>query len=435
MKEKLKINLSQKLKQSQMAHSLNLSNITRGASFDNEKQILINHKSSLETLLITIKNFQLEYLFKELNKNSFSKKQMLISLKDSLNLMLQEKNKRLYYIKKQYEDSKKEIQNKLFLFSQEKDKDEYNNKKLDKNKENSSIFEKNQLRLLNFQIQNEIEKTNFLIKLKTQINSYVKSIPFFFEINREIFCKINYEMDAKISEILNGKIRNIRKEFINVVKDKMEKNLAKESISLQIKYIKDNIGDFKLNGCKKYIETKDIIPEESIEYTKSIFTNQSKKNSLTNINNRVISEKKNNLNTNSSINKYNNNQKIRIIKDKLENNNIFYSNKINKDIFNDLNNNNKINQYLNMNINVNINLNNNNFIQNCFTSSSDSIHIDENNEKNKQYEMDLNDNNKIIITPIISNENIIELNNKNNSVNIDSSSDNYESFILDVNDK
>ena len=435
MKEKLKINLSQKLKQSQTAHSLNLSNITRGASLDNEQQILINHKSSLETLLITIKNFQLEYLFKELNKNSFSKKQMLISLKDSLNLMLQEKNKRLYYIKKQYEDSKKEIQNKLFLFSQEKDKDEYNNKKLDKNKENSSIFEKNQLRLLNFQIQNEIEKTNFLIKLKTQINSYVKSIPFFFEINREIFCKINYEMDAKISEILNGKIRNIRKEFINVVKDKMEKNLAKESISLQIKYIKENIDDFKLNGCKKYIETKDIIPEESIEYTKSIFTNQSKKNSLTNINNRVIPEKKNNLNTNSSINKNNNNQKIRIIKDKLENNNIFYSNKINKDIFNDLNNNNKINQYLNMNINVNINLNNNNFIQNCFTSSSDSIHIDENNEKNKQYEMDLNDNNKIIITPIISNENIIELNNKNNSVNIDSSSDNYDSFILDVNDK
>ena len=435
MKEKLKINLSQKLKQRQVAHSLNLSYITRGASFDNEKQILINHKSSLETLLIKIKNFQLEYLFKELNKNSFSKKQMLISLKDSLNLMLQEKNKRLYYIKKQYEDSKKKIQNKLFLFSQEKDKDEYNNKKLDKNKENSSIFEKNQLRLLNFQIQNEIEKTNFLIKLKTQINSYVKSIPFFFEINREIFCKINYEMDAKISEILNGKIRNIRKEFINVVKDKMEKNLAKESISLQIKYIKENIDDFKLNGCKKYIETKDIIPEESIEYTKSIYTNQSKKNSLANINNRVIPEKKNNLNTNSSINKNNNNQKIRIIKDKLENNNIFYSNKINKDIFNDLNNNNKINQYLNMNINVNINLNNNNFIQNCFTSSSDSIHIDENNEKNKQYEMDLNDNNKIIITPIISNEKIIELNNKNNSVNIDSSSDNYDSFILDVNDK
>ena len=49
--------------------------------------------------------------------------------------------------------------------------------------------------------------------------------------------------------------------------------------------------------------------------------------------------------------------------------------------------------------------------------------------------MDFNDNNKIIITPIITNENIDELNNKNNILNTDSLSNNNDSFILDINDK
>ena len=434
MKELINTSLRKKLRLSHREPSLNLSLNKDISSFSSEKKILFNHKSSLETLLIIVKNFQLKYLSlkesKKKDKNHI--KQMIISLKDSLNLMLQEKNKQLNYINKKYENNKKKVKNRLFPPSQETNKEGLvNNIKIEYNKDNSFIIEKNQLQLLNFQIQNEIEKTNFLIEQKSQINSYIKSIPFFFETNKEIFCNNNYEITTKISELLNEIVRGVRKKFIVVVKEKMEKELEINGISLQINYIKDSIDDFKLNGCKKFIETEDIIPEESREYTKSIITNQSKRNSISSIN-KNVSKKRTSINSKSTINIYNK-EKRKIKKDKFQNN-YFYSNKINKNLFNDLNNN-QVNSYLNMNINVNINLNNNNFIQNSFNSSSDSNNIVENNEKNEQYEMDFNDNNKIIITPIITNENIDELNNKNNILNTDSLSNNNDSFILDINDK
>ena len=64
-------------------------------------------------------------------------------------------------------------------------------------------------------------------------------------------------------------------------------------------------------------------------------------------------------------------------------------------------------------------MNNINFIQETFNSSLDSNIMDEENEKNEQYEMNLNDNNKIIITPITTNENISTVNNKNDNFNLD----------------
>ena len=89
---------------------------------------------------------------------------------------------------------------------------------------------------------------------------------------------------------------------------------------------------------------------------------------------------------------------------------------------------------MNMNINVNINLNNNNnnFIQESFNSSLDSGNYDENKEINEQYEMDLNDNNKIIITPIITTENIDRMDSRSNSIK--SESNNNDSFILNIKD-
>jgi hypothetical protein len=129
----------------------------------------------------------------------------------------------------------------------------------------------------------------------------------------------------------------------------------------------------------------------------------------------------------NSKNKYN--KKERIVKDKIQNNNMFFTNKINKNILNDINNK-SLNNYLNMNINVNINLNNNNFIKESFNSSLDSNNMDEENEKKEQYEMDLNDNNKIIITPIITNENINTINNQEKT----ESNKNDDSFILDIKD-
>lgn len=434
MDGKIKYNTRQSLIKS-LRNPISLLPIPRkGSSTDNESQILFNHKTSLETLLNMIKKCQIEYLSKkEIKNKNKATKNMLISLKDNLNLMIQEKSKNLNYMRTKNDIYKKKIQNILYPSSKELKINE-NKIKKDNNYIHSSIMEKNQLLLLNFQIENEIEKTNFLIEQKSQINSYIKSIPFFFETNKEIFCNNKYEDLNKISKLLKEIIREVRKDFIEVVKEKMQKELEINGISLQINYIKDNIEDFKLNGCKKYIETEDIIQEESREYSKSIITNQSKRNSFASINNKSILKKMSGINSKNTKNKINIKKRERIIKDKLQNNNLFYTHKVNKDIFNGINNSN-VNNYLNMNINVNINLNNkNNGFQESFNSSLDSKNIEENNEQNEQYEMDLNNNNKIIITPIITTENKNKLNTNNNSINSESNN-NEDSFVLDFDDK
>ena len=66
---------------------------------------------------------------------------------------------------------------------------------------------------------------------------------------------------------------------------------AYNNATLQIDYIKDNIENYKLKGCKKYIETKDIIQEDSNEYIKTLKTNQNKRNSLSSINNTKLVKK------------------------------------------------------------------------------------------------------------------------------------------------
>lgn len=417
--ENIKYNLYQKPILNQKEASSKLYFINKGSSLDKENQILFNSKSSLEVLLYMIKNFQSEYLLKPNNKKQIIK-EILISLKDNLNLMLQEKNKKFNYIKKQNEKSKNNLHKILFPSSKDLKKNEYNlklNYKYYNNKTNSIVFEKKELGLLNFQIKNEIKKTNSLIEQKMQIISFLKEYPFFSETIQKIFCNNKYDDINKVSDILKEIIKNVRKDFINIVKEKMAKDSEINDISFQIENIKDFIEDYKLKGCKKYIETKDIIQENSKEFSETtVITSHSKRNSfLAKDNNRI--EDKNNIDCIYLKNKNNiNHQKERKIKDISQK---YYSlnKKITKDLFGDKNNN-KINNYLNMNINVNININNNNYIQKFYL---DRNKRDKNNEENEQYEMELNEKNKIIMTPIITYENKNTLNHRNSNISIESS--------------
>ena len=202
-----RINYSQKLNISHRKPFFNLSLNKNNFSSDNEKQIMSNHKYSLETLLATIKHSQIEFLSKESQKSKSKNKktkQMLKLLKETMNLMLKEKNKKLNYLKNQNEISKKKKQKLLFPISKDL-------KQIENNKIYFPILEINQLQILNFQIQNEIEKTNYLIELKLNIITYINEMKFFFDINQEIFCNNNYNTIIKITGILNEKIREIRK--------------------------------------------------------------------------------------------------------------------------------------------------------------------------------------------------------------------------------
>ena len=403
MKKKINNSFNQKLSLSYRGPYLSPLLNLKVSSNEIKTPILVNRKSSLEALLNILKKFQISYFS---NGNKLSQKQMLLSLKNNLSLMLEEKSKTFNYMKTQNEIKKKKMQKILYPSSRESKQKQYDLTS-DNTKASSYLNEKSQLEMLNFQIKNEIEKTEFLIGQNKETVSYIKSIPFYFEENKEIFCNNNYENYKNISLFFMDIIRNVRKKFVNIVKEKMKIDIQIKTISDQINYIKENIDDYDENGYRKYIDTDEIIQEESKEYTRS--NNQSKRNSLSSMHNKKLLKRFSNTNSFGSLSLYKK-------KDKVNNKNFIYINEINES---------RVNNYVNMNINVNINLNNKYLPQQSFNSSLDSDENEESEQTNSEYEMDLNENNKITIIPINTNE------NKNKKSNIGEDNN----FVLNMKEK
>ena len=379
------------------------------ASNNKEKeQILFTRKSSLEVLFNLIKSFQNDYFSKrkEINKIKYSKK-MITSLMNDLSLMKTEKEKQFDYLKIKKENNKKRIQDILFSENQTK---KVNNIEINDILHFSYVNKKKELKLINFQIENEIQKTKFIIEQKNEMYLYLKAIPFILDTNQEKFCNINYENLENISGILKDYRTSIKNKFISIVKDKIQ-------IESEINALKEKIKNTNLNSNnKKYVETEEIIYEETKENNKTLITNQSKRNSY------------------ASLNKLNNNKKVlnnsskNVIKKHLSIDALM-KDSIYRNIF-PLYQKNQINNFLNMNINVNINVNNGVFYKNKNNLSSS---LDEGNDYNsedfeEQYEIDLDDNG-INDSPIQTKENINENEfNKNNKRN----SNNYK---LEINNK
>ena len=371
------------------------------ASNNKEKeQILFTRKSSLEVLFNLIKSFQNDYFSKrkEINKIKYSKK-MITSLMNDLSLMKTEKEKQFDYLKIKKENNKKRIQDILFSENQTK---KVNNIEINDILHFSYVNKKKELKLINFQIENEIQKTKFIIEQKNEMYLYLKAIPFILDTNQEKFCNINYENLENISGILKDYRTSIKNKFISIVKDKIQ-------IESEINALKEKIKNTNLNSNnKKYVETEEIIYEETKENNKTLITNQSKRNSY------------------ASLNKLNNNKKVlnnsskNVIKKHLSIDALM-KDSIYRNIF-PLYQKNQINNFLNMNINVNINVNNGVFYKNKNNLSSS---LDEGNDYNsedfeEQYEIDLDDNginNSLIQTKENINENEFNKNNKRNSNN------------------
>ena len=353
------------------------------------KQILFNRKSSLEALLKTIKNFQ-DYYFSKENKANKLKltKELLTLLKNNLTVMKEQKMKQFDSLKSLNEKNKKRIQGNLFQENEKKINYDFNGDLY-----SSYIKQKNELSLLNFQIQNEIEKTNIMIDIKNKIYLYVKHISFYLNLYREIYCNINKQDSETISEILKSIRTSIKNEFISNVKEKMETDLEINAVKFKIQFIKDNLINYKLEGNKKYIKPEEIIYEETKENDHSVITGKNQRNSYAGINKITFS--KNVLKRPS-----NNLAKKHLSIDDVMTDN-FYRNKLidlflkNKDNLNV--NNNRINNYFNINVNINLGCNQNN----CSTSSLENeddqakIELDENNsidESSSQREEGVKDN-------------------------------------------
>ena len=376
MKKRNKFVVEEKLN-SENRNIFTIANSTIENTFIKEKdleQMLENHKSSLLSLFKSIKIFQNDYFSRENNSNKikFLKKSLNI-LKENLSRIEKEKMKQFNALKVAKEDSIMRKQEILFP------ENEYSNINYEYDLCSSYIKKKIELNYINFQLQNEIEKTDILIGIKNKTYLYLKHITFYLNLNREIFCKINQEDTETVSEILKKIQTLVKNQFISIVKEKMETDLEIDSVTSKIKVINDNKRKYK-NGNNKYVKQDEIIYEDPKEHNRTLVNNQNKRNTYSGHN--KISSNKNLFKRPSN----NLTKKHLSIDEALENN--LHRNKIlelflkNNDIMN--NNINQINNFLN--INVNINFGNNKY--NCSSSSSE-------NDEDSKYNQNVNNNSDI----------------------------------------
>ena len=373
MKKRIHISCNEKI-------SSEYRNFTTGANLiksnsvqkkEETQQILIIHKSSLILLFNAIKNFQNYFFSKENEWNKLNLlKKLLTLLKNNLTVMQKEKMKQFNLLKTSNETIKKRKQESLFLENE-------NNRNYQDDLYSYYIKKKNELNFINFQIQNDIQKTNILIDIKNKIYLFMKHISFFLNLNREIYCNTNKDDSETVSEILKNIRTSVKNEFISAAKEKMETDLEINAVKFKINFIKEN-----LEGNKRYIEPEEIIEEEN-ENNGTLISNKGKRNSCASINKITFS--KNVLKRPS-----NNLAKKHLSIDAVMEDN-FYRNKL-FDLFlknNEIVNNNQINNFYNINVNINLGCNKHN--HSSSSSSSESEDNYESKDEQAKIEFDGND--------------------------------------------
>ena len=442
-------NLSQRINIKYKSNFLSVDSRLNPSSLQNKKKnILYSNKSSLITLLNKIKNCQLNYISEK--DNVSNTKVILYLLKDNLTTMLKEKNKIYNYFKKENDKKKKKVQKLLFPDEDEDadNEEEEGGYKLTIGNKKLYSSEINQLKILNFQIENEINYTEFLSIRNLEKIINIKENPFYLYDENEIICTPNYNNISKTSNILHEYINKQRKKFIDTVNKKSEQDIELKALYMKNDYLKNVIGE-----KSQKIITEDIINEceESKEYTKNTensnykdYIKQRSKSSKDNKNNllKFMSNEKINKNI-FFVNKEKNIRKKLIFSETVSPKIIYniYSNKNN--LINNVNNNvnNKVIENDEGDENILKSFNSSRDLETS-TFHNNEIIEDNNNQKdqndqNIQNEINIktnedNEDNKNICINNISNENSNTENSNNKS---NKKENNQNSFGLELNEK
>ena len=298
-----------------------------------KEEILFTNKSRKELLLSQIKETQISLLpIKNktsliISKNKKIKilKNILYQLKQNLSSMLKEKQLNANVLENKLNNIKKKLQKKIF--SKEKMEINYGKNELSK------------LKILNFKIENEIEKINYEINNKEDTNKYLKILNIMPEDNREIFYT-QKKTSKEIDQIFYNKNMEEKEKINQIVIKKNLQNSMIDQYQKEINKIKQMI---ELN---KIINPSDIIFEDSLE-------------------NKFINSFSNYYNSSINNNKYNNSFS--------ENNECDDNmNKISDSI--NINNKNKKN-VISLKMNINFNINFNKYISNVVPFKENIDHL------------------------------------------------------------
>ena len=240
-----------------------------------KKDALLSRKLSIENLLDIVKKFQINLISNNPhNLNIINTKLILSLFKDSLSNDLNNKQKVLDELNKQNDKEKRNIRH-MIKTNNEKSKNDINYKK-----------ETEQLKYFNFNIENEINKIDFMIKEKKAL----KKIKYIDELDQQIiYCEPNNKNEMDTLKIMNEEKNELNQKFINL-------NNEKKKMDAEIKDVKNikSIIDNAINGKEKGNINFDFL------FQKSNALYLSKNNS-----NSYSSDKETNVSSVKNVNVYN----------------------------------------------------------------------------------------------------------------------------------
>ena len=267
-------------------------------NYDN-KLSLIKHKVFLNKILELIKISQIDFLsqksfnsknIKNHNSNNSSKaiKDILLNLKNELIITLKGNTENKAKIQNMMNNHKTFLVKSIFDF----ERDNVNNIKIkEENKKKYKKFSEDEnykynielphLKLLNFKVENQLKYISVLIKLKMEnTKDFKNESSKFDDFDFHIFCD-NQNDNLVASNYLHNNLINIRDKFKLIVKNKENQNRNLIILNARVIALKEELELLGKKSSNDYVNTSDIINEESREYyTKTnICTIENHKNS------------------------------------------------------------------------------------------------------------------------------------------------------------
>lgn len=311
-KQDIYMNFSLSLKIDELQTVISSLNIS-----ENKVEKLIENKSYLEKILDLIKNSQKNLIIKKrFRKSNISNiKQTLISLNNNLFRLKADKEKSLKLLENLRNQKIKHFyklknSNNSFMNSFKKNFSSNFDSLISETTGNESYGEVSQLKNLNFEVENELQKLDNIKKqMLLEINYYNLSKDFK-KVTRINYLNNTNNDDEMINKILHNKLISKRNNFVNLAN---MKNTQGEDIN----FIKDKINFFKIKLKTKIQSTKNLIRKNKKFYIETI--KEDSENDDISINNNI------------PIKFENFNKSNKIINDKLDSIKINNNNNSNKD--------------------------------------------------------------------------------------------------------
>ena len=243
-------------------------------SLNKKKDISFSRKFSMESLLDTVKKFQINLIDNNHQKLNIINTKVLLSLfKDCLSNELNKKRKIYDKIHKQNDKKKRSIRHMI----------KTNNGNLN----NSINYKKEaeQLKYINFNIENEIKKIDFTIKEKKAL----KNLEYLENQDEKIYCDLNDKNIFETINIMKNEKNILNQIFINLSKEKEKsdneiKNINDIKSILESKISKRERANLNFDLLYKKSELLCLSKNNSNSYSSDKETNVS---SVKNINNNV----------------------------------------------------------------------------------------------------------------------------------------------------